>query len=139
MLFALNTADVATPLAFVVAVFTPPANVPLGPFCAGAVNVTTIPGNGFPALSFTVAFKVDAKETPVIVPCGVPPVAVIEFTEGAALTRMLSDFVAFSVLASVTFTVNVLVPVPVGVPEITPEVDASASPAGNVPEGTDQL
>jgi hypothetical protein len=31
MPFAVNTADVATPLAFVVAVFTPPANVPLAP------------------------------------------------------------------------------------------------------------
>ena len=64
---------------------------------------------------------------------------VIEGDEGAALTRMLSDFVALNELASVTFTVNVLVPVPVGVPEITPEVEASASPAGKVPEAMDQL
>ena len=64
---------------------------------------------------------------------------VIEGEEGAALTTMLSDFVAVSALASVIFTLKVLVPVPVGVPEITPVVDASASPAGKVPEVTDQL
>ena len=64
---------------------------------------------------------------------------VIEGDEGAALTVMLSDFVAVSALASVTFTVKVLVPVPVGVPEITPVVDASANPTGKVPEVTDQL
>jgi hypothetical protein len=139
MLFALNTADVATPLAFVVAVVTPPANVPLADVWAGAVNVTTIPGRGFPALSFTVAFKVDAKAAPVNVLCGVPPVAVIEFTELGALTVTLSDFVAVSKWASVTFTVKVLVPVPVGVPEITPVLGARASPAGTVPEMIDQL
>jgi hypothetical protein len=58
MLFAVKTAEVATPLAFVVAVLTPPANVPLGPVCAGAVNVTIIPASKCPPLSFTVAFNV---------------------------------------------------------------------------------
>src|SRR5207249_3145600 len=51
--FAVNTADVATPLV-VVAVFTPPAKVPLAPL-PGAVNVTV---TSFPALfpsSLTVA------------------------------------------------------------------------------------
>jgi len=139
MPFAVNAADVATPLAFVVAVFTAPANVPLAPVCAGTANVTTPPGSGFPALSFTVAFKVDAKATPVNALCGVPLVAAIELTEVDALTAILSDFVAVSALASVTFIVKVLVPVPVGVPEITPVVEASASPAGKVPEMTDQL
>ena len=66
-------------------------------------------------------------------------VVLIEGDEGAALTTMLSDFVAVSASASVTLTVKVLVPVPVGVPEITPVVEASASPAGKVPEVTDQL
>src|SRR5207302_662289 len=52
--FAVNTADVATPLVFVVAVFTPPAKVPLAPL-PGAVNVTvTLPTGLFPA-SVTVA------------------------------------------------------------------------------------
>src|SRR5258708_13338082 len=46
---AVNVADVATPLAFVVAVFIPPANVPLAPL-AGTVKVTTTPLTGlFPA------------------------------------------------------------------------------------------
>jgi hypothetical protein len=139
MPFAVNAVEVATPLAFVVAVFTAPANVPLAPVCAGTANVTIAPGSGFPALSFTVAFKVDAKAVPIKVLCGVPPVAAIEFTELAALTVILSDFVAVSVLASVTLAAKVLVPVPVGVPEITPVVEASASPVGKVPEVTDQL
>src|SRR5260370_8170524 len=52
--FAVNTAEVATPLAFVVAVFTPPANVPLAPL-AGALNVTATPTTGLPPPSFTVA------------------------------------------------------------------------------------
>jgi hypothetical protein len=52
--FAVNTAAVATPLAFVVAVFTPPANVPLAPD-PGAVNVTTTPFTGLPYPSVTVA------------------------------------------------------------------------------------
>jgi hypothetical protein len=64
---------------------------------------------------------------------------VIEGEKGAALTTMLSDLVAVSELASVTFTVKVLVPVPVGVPEISPVVEASANPAGKVPEVIDQL
>src|SRR5437764_2820302 len=52
--FAVNTADVATPLVFVVAVFNPPAKVPLAPL-PGAVNVTvTLPTGLFPA-SVTVA------------------------------------------------------------------------------------
>jgi hypothetical protein len=52
--FAVNTAAVATPLVFVVAVFTPPANVPLAPD-PGAVNVTTTPFTGLPKASVTVA------------------------------------------------------------------------------------
>jgi len=54
VLFAVNVADVATPLAFVVAVFTPPANVPLAPL-PGAVNVTTTPLTGLFPASVTVA------------------------------------------------------------------------------------
>jgi hypothetical protein len=72
----------------------------------------------------------------------VPPdndAVAIEGDEAGALTVMLSDLVAVSALASVTFTAKVLVPVPVGVPEITPVVEASANPAGKVPEETDQL
>ena len=36
----MNAGAVATPFAFVVAVFIPPAKLPLAPLCAGAVNVT---------------------------------------------------------------------------------------------------
>src|SRR5437667_432664 len=52
--FAVNTADVATPLVFVVAVFTPPAKVPLAPL-PGTVNVTTTPLTRLFAASRTVA------------------------------------------------------------------------------------
>jgi hypothetical protein len=72
----------------------------------------------------------------------VPPdndAVAIEGDEAGTLTVMLSDFVAVSELASVTLTVKALVPVPVGVPEITPVVEASASPTGNVPDVTDQV
>jgi hypothetical protein len=49
-----NTAEVATPLPFVIAVLTPPANVPLAPL-PGAVNVTVTPGTGLLEASLTVA------------------------------------------------------------------------------------
>jgi hypothetical protein len=58
--FAVNTAEVATPLAFVVAVFTPPANVPLAPL-AGGVKVTTTPLTGLFPESVTVATRGAAK------------------------------------------------------------------------------
>jgi hypothetical protein len=54
ILFAVNAAAVATPLVFVVAVFTPPANAPVAPD-PGAVKVTTIPLTGLPNASVTVA------------------------------------------------------------------------------------
>ena len=60
MLLAVNTGAVATPLAFVVAVFTPPANVPLAPL-PGAVNVTTTPFTGLFAASRAVACNCVAK------------------------------------------------------------------------------
>src|ERR1700682_3509603 len=47
--------------------------------------------------------------------------------------------VAVIALASVTRTVKLLVPTTVGVPEITPVLEASASPEGNVPEAMDQI
>ena len=54
VLFAVNVAEVATPLPLVVAVFAPPAKVPLAPL-AGGVKVTTTPFTGFPPLSVTSA------------------------------------------------------------------------------------
>jgi hypothetical protein len=47
VLLAVKIAEVATPLALVVAVLTPPANVPLAPV-DGAVKVTTTPLVGEP-------------------------------------------------------------------------------------------
>jgi hypothetical protein len=71
---AVNAAAVATPLVFVVAVFTPPANVPLAPD-PGAVNVTTTPPTGFPRASVTVACRFVAKGVPACALWGVPAVA----------------------------------------------------------------
>ena len=53
----MNAAEVATPEALVIAVFAPPANVPLAPLCAGAMNVTLAFGTGFPRLSVTSATR----------------------------------------------------------------------------------
>src|SRR6266478_2173976 len=61
VLLAVNIAEVATPLALVTAVFTPPANVPLAPVCAGAVNVTVTPETGLLPASFTVTCRVEAN------------------------------------------------------------------------------
>jgi hypothetical protein len=71
-----NVDDIATPLALVVAVFTPPANVPLGPV-AGAVNVTTTPLAGAP-FAVTVATSGSPKAALTAWLCGVPAVAVID-------------------------------------------------------------
>jgi hypothetical protein len=60
VLFAVRITDVATPLAFVTAVFTPPAKVALAPL-PGAVKVTVTPATGFELLSFTVACNTEAK------------------------------------------------------------------------------
>src|SRR5579864_4318374 len=76
MLLAVNVAEVATPLAFVVAVFTPPANVPLAPVCAGAVNVTVIPETRLPPLSLTTTCSGNANAVLTVVLCGVPLVEV---------------------------------------------------------------
>jgi hypothetical protein len=46
MAFAVTDGETATPEGFVTAVFTPPANDPLGPL-AGRVNVTVTPDTGF--------------------------------------------------------------------------------------------
>src|SRR6202140_1600597 len=76
MVLAVKTAAVATPLALVTAVFTPPANVPLAPVCAGAVNVTVTPETGLLPLSFTVAFNAVVNAVLIVADCGVPAVAV---------------------------------------------------------------
>src|SRR6266446_3436624 len=87
MVFAENIAEVATPLAFVTAVFVPPTNVPLAPVCAGAVNVTVTPETGLLPESFTVACNVVVNAVPIAAFCGVPLVAVIAAAGPALLVR----------------------------------------------------
>ena len=87
MVLAVNTAEVATPLALVIAVFALPANVPLAPVCAGAVNVTVTPETGLLLASFTVACKVEANALLSEALCGVPAVAVIVAAGAAVLVR----------------------------------------------------
>jgi hypothetical protein len=77
MELAVKTAEVATPEALVVAVFTPPANVPLAPL-TGAANVTSAPLTGLPPESLTVAASAAAKAVLIPALCGVPLVAVID-------------------------------------------------------------
>ncbi len=73
---AVNTAAVATPDAFVVAVVTPPANVPLAPL-PGAAKVTVAPLTGLLKESFTVACNWMPNAVLTVALCGVPAVAVI--------------------------------------------------------------
>jgi hypothetical protein len=75
-----NTAEVARPLASVVAVFVPPANVPLAPF-AGAVNVTVAPLTAAPSF-VTFATSGAAKAVLTVVFCGVPLFAAMVSTGG---------------------------------------------------------
>jgi hypothetical protein len=72
---AVKTAEVATPLALVVAVFTPLANAPLAPD-AGGVNVTTTPLTGLFPESVTVATNGAGNAVLIAAVCGVPLVAV---------------------------------------------------------------
>jgi hypothetical protein len=74
MALAVNVAEVATPLAFVVAVFTPPANVPLAPL-VGAANVTVTPLTGLLPASVTVATKGAANAELTVALCPEPLVA----------------------------------------------------------------
>jgi hypothetical protein len=87
MVLAVNTAEVATPLALVTAVFTPPANVPLAPVWAGAVNVTVTPETGLLLASFTVACSAVVNAVLIVAVCGVPAVAVIVAADPALLVR----------------------------------------------------
>jgi hypothetical protein len=74
---AVNDADVATPLGLVVAVFTPPAKVPLAPV-DGTSNVTVTPLTGFCPPSNTVATNGAPNVVLTDALCGVPLVAVID-------------------------------------------------------------
>jgi len=87
---AVNAGDVATPLAFVVAVLMfvlVPAKMPLAPV-DGAVNVTITPLTGCDPLSSTVATSGAANAVSMVAVCGVPLVAVIVAGTAAALVRL---------------------------------------------------
>jgi len=75
MLSAVNAGAKAIPSAFVAAVVTPPAKLPLAPL-AGAAKVTTTLFTGLPPTSFTVACSAVAKAVLIATLCGVPAVAV---------------------------------------------------------------
>jgi hypothetical protein len=75
--FAVKVGDVATPDELVIAVFTPPANVPLAPE-AGALNVTVTFASGLLLASRTVATRGEENAVLIAALCGVPLVAVIE-------------------------------------------------------------
>jgi hypothetical protein len=85
-----NTGEVATPLALVVAVVVfvlLSAKVPLAPL-AGAVKVTTTPLTGCDPLSRTVATRGAENADSTVAVCGVPLVAVIVAGTAAALVRL---------------------------------------------------
>jgi len=73
---AVKTGAVATPLELVIAVFTPPAKVPLAPL-AGAVKVTVTPPTALPPASFTVACNCVPNAELIVAAWGVPAVAVM--------------------------------------------------------------
>ena len=99
----MNAADVATPEAFVVAVFTPPANVPEAPLL-GAVKVTVTPLTPVPLEFSTVATNGLANAAPTVAVCGVPLVAVME--AGLVLAWLVSaKLAAVEIPATLAVTV----------------------------------
>src|SRR5216683_2852713 len=85
--FAVNVAEVATPLALLVAVFTPPAKVPLAPL-PGAVNVTTTPLTGLFPASVTVASKDAANAVLIAALC---PEPLVTTTLAGAAARFVNE------------------------------------------------
>ena len=83
----MKTTAVATPDAFVVAVFAPPANAPLAPL-AGALNVTVTPLTGLLKESLTVACSCVANAVLIVAFCGVPTVAAML---AAAPARLVNE------------------------------------------------
>jgi hypothetical protein len=98
---AVKVGAVATPLALVVAVFTPPANVPLAPL-DGAVNVTVTPDTPFPPLSFTVAVRA-AKAVLMATLCVPPAVTTMLIALPAVLVS--EKFAGVATPATVAVTV----------------------------------
>jgi hypothetical protein len=66
---------------------------------------------------------------------------VVPAVAGSAATVIVvtADLVCAGSPVSLTVTVKVDTPLAVGVPEIVPVVEASVSPAGRLPEVTDQV
>ena len=86
MPLAVRVAEVATPEAFVTAVWTLPANVALAPE-VGALNVTVTPATGLFEGSVTVTTKGAPNAVFVFVLWPVPLVAVSVRTGGATFVR----------------------------------------------------
>lgn len=84
---AVNTGEAATPLPSVVAVFTPPANVPVAPD-AGAVNVTTTPLIGEPPV-VTVASSRAENAAPTNALCPDPLSTAIDAAGDAAVLLLI--------------------------------------------------
>jgi hypothetical protein len=87
VLLAVKVAEVATPLALVVAMFTPPANVPLAPL-VGGVNVTTTPLTGLFPESVTVATNGAPNAVLIVALC---PDPLVTATFAAAPALLVSE------------------------------------------------
>jgi hypothetical protein len=97
-----NVIEVATPAAFVTAVFTPPKNVPLWPD-TGAVNVTVAFGTGLVPESLTTATSGLENAVLMSVDCGVPPTAAIENGDPG---RFVNEYVAGTGAPGVVATIE---------------------------------
>ena len=83
------------------AVFTPPAKVPLAPL-AGAVKVTVAPDTGLLKASITVTARFVAKAVLTVAVCGVPAVAATEAGGPALLVRPKPGLVVRALVVAVT-------------------------------------
>jgi hypothetical protein len=99
---AVNAADVATPDAFVTAVLTPPAKVPLAPV-AGAANVTVTPATPFTPTSRTVATSGAANVVLIVTIC--PDPLVTEMDVGGATVFAMANVAGVCTPATVAVTV----------------------------------
>src|SRR5436853_564062 len=137
-LFVVNFADVATPLPLVVAVFTPPAKLPLAPVL-GALNVTVTLATGLPPASFTVATsgaanaeigRAPCRDTVVaVVLAAAPAVFVSEKSAGVATPATLAVTVYGPPATLLAVTVaDVATPLPLVVSVFTPPAKLPLAP-----------
>jgi hypothetical protein len=133
--FAVNTADDATPEAFVAAVFTPPAKVPDAPLLGGA-NDTIAPLTALPPPSFTVTVRRPPNAVLTVALCGVPLVAVIDAAAPAVLVSAKVAGVETPATLAVTVKLPALVLAVNAADVATPDefVVAVFAPPANVPE-----